>query len=609
MNIMYFILDAYKVLVMDDISTTVISSVLTMYDITERKVIDVQNFTKKRQPFPELDVVYFVTPTVDNVRFIIADFPASKGGTKPKYAAAHIIFTSTMNNDIMSLLQNEPYLVSKVRTLKELHLEYVTSESYVFNFDLPGSLAKMYGDLSDHDHPALLARKLTTLCISLNEYPYIRYQNSSPYTRETARLLNENLTKYQRSNPKFWTHGDEKCKSERERGQLLILDRSFDPVTPLMHEYSYQAMCYDLLPVKDGLISYESETDKGKVPKQALLNENDEIWAELRHTHISKAITQITEKLNDFVSNNASAAMQKKAGGNVSIQTLASVVKEFPEYKQTTQKLAQHVAIGQQCMNAFTGGDIFTLSQLEQTITSGVDENNDEVSKANILKQVIEILKTNTRLSRESKVRLVAIYCAYVKSVTADDRKSMFTAGKLPGSDQQAVVNLERLLTERLFVFNNKSSSSMMGSIFKKSTTAKKDEGDSVVDTRHIPALKIYLDQFMNGELAMDKFPPQGASLSATGATTAAAKSVRKFNANSRWGKKDTAQFTGCRFLVFIAGGVSYSELRVAYDNMSQMSKEVIIGGTQLISPSMLLNDLANLDDTVGSSPSRQSSL
>lgn len=440
----------------------------------------------------------------------------------------------------------------------------------------------MYGDLSDHDHPALLARKLTTLCISLNEYPYIRYQNSSPYTRETARLLNENLTKYQRSNPKFWTHGDEKGKSERERGQLLILDRSFDPVTPLMHEYSYQAMCYDLLPVKDGLISYESETDKGKVPKQALLNENDEIWAELRHTHISKAIKQITEKLNDFVSNNASAAMQKKAGGNVSIQTLASVVKEFPEYKQTTQKLAQHVAIGQQCMNAFIAGDIFTLSQLEQTITSGVDENNEEVSKANILKQVLETLKSNAKLSKESKVRLVAIYCAYVKSVTADDRKNMFSAGKLSGSEQQAVVNLERLLTERLFVFNNKTSSSMMGSIFKKSTTTKKDEDDGVVDTRHIPALKVYLDQFMNGELAMDKFPPQGASLSASGATSTAAKSVRKFNANSRWGKKDTAQFTGGRFLVFIAGGVSYSELRVAYDNMSQMSKEVIIGELKL---------------------------
>ena len=144
---------------------------------------------------------------------------------------------------------------------------------------------------------------MATLCVTLGEYPLIRHRLYHTENVEFANLVKKKLDKYKEDNPLmgevrkklvcfllnfslYFFKGFDKSKSE-----LIILDRGFDVVSPLIHELTYQAMAYDLIDIKNDVYSFNSKKDSlsfGK--KEALLDENDELWLQLRHLHIAEVL-------------------------------------------------------------------------------------------------------------------------------------------------------------------------------------------------------------------------------------------------------------------------------------------------------------------------------
>ena len=72
---------------------------------------------------------------------------------------------------------------------------------------------------------------------------------------------------------------------------ILILDRTFDAVTPLMRDFYYMPLLYD---EKN---CYKHKIENGKDKKTYIMDENDPIFEKYRYTHIEKTLTGIT---NDF---------------------------------------------------------------------------------------------------------------------------------------------------------------------------------------------------------------------------------------------------------------------------------------------------------------------
>lgn len=506
----------------------------------------------------------------------------------------------------MGLIKANGTLLGKIQTFKEIYLNFLVPESFVFDFDDKQALSKIFGNLPDHTLATVLGKKLANMCINLNEHPNIRYQGSSAHAREIAFATQQSLMEYKRANPSHWVYGDD-SHHDRERGQLLVLDRSFDPLSPLMHEYTYQAMVHDLLPVNENVIKYKSQTNRGAVlEKEALLNENDDLWVELRHNHIAKVIQTIKDRMSDIIQNNASAALAKSNHSDVTITTMAAAVKELPEYQQTMSRLGEHVSISQQCMDVFTKQGLLDFSQVEQTVSAGVDEDGREVKGSKLIELVVETLRNPVFTSR-LKQRLLAIYLISQRGATADEKRQVIQASGLSGSEQQVLLNFEKIVSAAQSTTGSAAAASQpktgfFSALFRRTPVkhAATPEGE-YTDTRHIPQLRVLVEQLIQGDLPVDKFPSHGPAMPSKDAKSTA-RSVRTFGANSRWGNtKQDVQYDGGRYLVFVAGGISYAETRTGYELIGQHKKEVILGSTCLMGPEQYMDSVSLLDYAVTS--------
>ena len=106
---------------------------------------------------------------------------------------------------------------------------------------------------------------------------------------------------------------------------MAALCRGFDPVAPIIHEWTYEAMVYDLLKLDGNIYNYEIETEGGKSEtKSHILDERDSIWVELRHQHFAAASLRISSMLDDFRKKNKAASYIRNKAGTVRLRNNVS---------------------------------------------------------------------------------------------------------------------------------------------------------------------------------------------------------------------------------------------------------------------------------------------
>lgn len=621
---------SWKVLIMDKLTVKIMSYACKMADITEEGVSLVEDIHKRRQPLPSMDAIYFIQPTKENIVIFLSDM----SGKSPLYRKAFVFFSSPVSRELVAQIKKDGSVLSRIGALREMNLEYFAIDSQGFITDNERALEDLFGDEESSRRGDaclnVMGTRIATVFASLREFPYVRYRAAKsldPTTMTTFRDLIPTklaasvwncLMKYKANLPNF---------PQLETCELLILDRSVDQIAPIIHEWTYDAMCHDLLNMEGNKYVHQVPSKTGGPPekKEVLLEEHDPIWLELRHAHIADASERLHEKMTNFVSKNKAAQIHgSRTGSELSTRDLQKMVQALPQYSEQIEKLSLHVDIAGKINKIIRESGLKEVGQLEQDLVFG-DAGT---------KELINFLRTKEGISRENKLRLLMIYAAVYPEKFEDDKISkLMELALLPPDDATAVYNMRLLESSSDPKKNSIVPFSLKFDVHKKKHAARKDRPGEEVTwqlSRFYPIIEELVEKLSKSELPRNDYPcmnepsptihgsSQAAAARSGNIPTPHSKRSRRtatwarprgsddgYSSDSilRHASSDFKKM-GQRIFVFIVGGATRSELRVCHKLSAKLQREIVLGSSSIDDPpefitklKLLSADELSLDD------------
>uniref|UniRef100_A0A0E0PT56 Uncharacterized protein n=1 Tax=Oryza rufipogon TaxID=4529 RepID=A0A0E0PT56_ORYRU len=520
---------SWKVLIMDKFTVRIMAYACKMAEITDAGISLVEDLFKRREPMPSMDAIYFLQPLKEK---------------------AYIFFSSPIPKELVSYIKNDSSVIPRIGALREMNLEF--------------------------------------FAIDMQEFPCVRYRapkGTDPMTtpkfdmvpKWLATAVWDIVSKYKSTIPEF---------PQKETCELLIVDRPIDQIAPVIHEWTYDAMCHDLLEMDGQKYIYEvSKAGSEPERKEALLEDHDPLWVELRHIHIADASERLYDKMNNFVSKNKAAQLHSRDGGEISTKDLQKIVQALPQYGEQVEKLTLHIEIAGKINKFIREYGLRDIGQVEQDLVFG-----DAAAK-----EVINILRSKQDMSPENKLRLLIIYAiVYPEKFEGDKGEKLMQLAKLPHDEMDAINSLRYLV----------------GSDTKKTS---RPGGFSL----KFDAQKELIEKLSKGALPLNEYPSmsepssteQGSTQSAAATKPAQAQPMsRRSRRTPAWAKSrnsDDSQSSdssvlrhgssdfkrlGNRIFVFMIGGATRSELRTVHKLTMKLKREIVLGSSSIDDPPQFIS-------------------
>lgn len=607
----------YYALILDR-KTAAVLFLVTSKDALLRIVTTVEIIDDNRRILPILLAIYLVEPLVFNFNCIVADVITKRYKDATGLLLPFLQWDEEANRFFRSsrFLENPEVARYFLGGINYIHGSMIPIESRVFLADASNSNSMPIYYNENCGETVLYqirktARAIVNAVVVSDEYPLIRFFSLPEASHQAARLpeliadeVQRQLDDYSRANNDY----PPPSVAEKPRAILMICDRTLDLFAPLLHEFTYQAMAMDIVEnlERNGVYNYSAESESGQEQKleSKLDSEEDETWVALRHAHIIEASELVVLKINELIRNNPMMVDRTKAKTS---SDLMYVVAHLQGFDNERRQVTLHKSLIDECLDINASRKLAEFAaDFEQNCTAkGV---SFEGVKNKHLHEDLIVLLARDDLHVNDKIRLVLIYSLYRGGLAESDFVKL---AKFIGVKNNQIISLV------LRCFNNlhKLNFPIVKKSVKDKTVTRQtfhtinNEG-TYNTSRFTPGIKSVIQSAARYELDEEWFPyfrdkPLEDDIPNKGARPGLEKtgSLRNARIKASWAPHSArGSFAGPsrtkqRIFCYVAGGITYSEIRLVYELSAALNKDVYIGSEFVLKPRDFLIGLQNIDD------------
>ncbi|KAK2848500.1 hypothetical protein FQN49_005664 [Arthroderma sp. PD_2] len=579
----------WKVLVVDEASRKLIDNAVKEDDILNENVTNIEQIEHRRPQNKDTDALYILSSLPHIVDCVMADLE------RRRYRRYFLVWTSNLDPLLRSRINGFSAARELIANMQVININFFPRESRLAIFRDPWSFFTLFHPACNNlvrGHLTELAQKIVSVCVSLNEYPLIRYYRPKDATHEAsvlcahlARFVQEELDEYAKHRRDYPT------PSPRPRGVLFITDRSMDLAAPLVHEFTYQAMGHDLLPIKEGdKLTYRTVLNQGQEneeTKDMEITEGDKIWVDSRHLHMKDLLGKLAEDFKKFRAQNPQFA---DSDHPTSVNTVKDMLAGLSDFQEGKNAYTLHLNMAQETMRLFQERNLADIATVEQSLATGVDE--DFRKPKNIAEQLVRLLDDEC-VGPSERIRLILLYVCYRGGLLAGDIKKLLAHSQLPPQDGEAIYNLGLLGARIEKPLKDPKPPSQP--LFPQKLPQQPQE-DDVSISRFETNMKLMLQEQIRGTLDTTIFPYTRPYLEddSSPQDQVAQSSLR--SAKPTWARtRPVAGDPRQRIIVFMAGGATYSEARSCYELSQQNNKDVFLASSHMLTPGLFLRQMRDL--------------